>query len=109
MKIRWTCVILALLSLAACSKPTSTYRAKLVSDRLWPIGEARSCSFDGEWSEMHCFPPTPTVLAATKYDYLVSADFDRPAQFDTQRWASDITCRLDSFEHATCRKDEAAK
>lgn len=98
-----------LASLAACSKPTSFYRTKLISDRPWPTGEARSCSFDGKWNEMHCVPPTPAALSAPKYDYLVAAEFNKPIQFDAQRWAYDITCRLDSFEHATCRKDEAAK
>jgi len=107
MRIRLMFVGVALLSLVSCRHPTSAYHAKLISDRPWPIGEARSCAFDGQWSEMHCYPPA--ALSAPKYDYLVSAEFDKPVQFDAQRWAYDITCRLDSFEHATCRKDEAAK
>jgi hypothetical protein len=107
MRIRLMFAGAALLSLAACRRPTSTYHAKLISDRPWPVGEARSCSFDGQWNELHCFPPA--ALSATKYAYLVNAEFDKPVQFDAQHWANDITCRLDSFEHATCRKDEAEK
>ena len=57
---------------------------------------------------MHCFPPTPEALAAPKTNYLVDVDFGKPVHFDAQKWAYDITCRLDSFEHATCRADELA-
>jgi len=57
---------------------------------------------------MHCFPSTTGALAAPKFDYLVDADFGKPAHFDAQKWAYNITCRLDSFEHATCRADEVA-
>jgi hypothetical protein len=74
----------------------------LVSDRPWPIGEARTCTFDGEYREGHCFPPTD--LSGQKYKYLVDADFDRTVHYDAQKWSSDdITCRLDSIAHATCK------
>jgi hypothetical protein len=102
-------ILFGLVLLAACRDPASRYHAKLISDRAWPVGEARSCSFDREWYEMHCFPATPEGLSAPKYDYLVTADFDKPVQFDPEGWAYDITCRLDSFEHATCRKDSRTK
>jgi hypothetical protein len=42
-----------------------------------------------------------------KINYLVVAEFDSPVHFDAQHWAGgttypyDITCRLDSFEHAS--------
>lgn len=102
----WLWAAVGTLLLAACNRP-SRYQAKLITERPWPPGEARSCSFDGQWKEMHCFPTT--ALSAPKYDYLVSAEFDKPVQFDAQRWAYDITCRLDSYEHATCRTDVAVK
>jgi hypothetical protein len=89
------------------------YRVKLVSDQPWAIGEAKPCSFDGQYMEMHCFPPTPEALAAPKHDYLVDADFEKPVKFDAQHWAGgnypyDIVCRLDSDKHATCQDRGAA-
>ena len=55
--------------------------------------------------EAHCFPPTPEGSAAEKYKYLVEPTFDKPPHFDAQQWAYDITCRLDSFERATCQQN----
>ena len=97
-----TCVV----CLAGCQRHIRYRHVKLITDRPWSVGEARSCSFDGQWNEMHCFPATPEALAAPKYNYLVDADFDKAVHFDAQQWAYDITCRLDSFGHATCRADE---
>jgi hypothetical protein len=77
-----------------------------VSDRDWPVGEARTCSLDGEYKEGHCFPPNN--LSAPKFKYLVSVQFDRPVHFDAQHWAGlsgEIVCRLDSYKNATCRVD----
>ena len=57
---------------------------------------------------MHCFPPIPEGLSAPKVNYLVVAEFDSPVHFDAHHWAGGdsypyaITCRLDSFEHASC-------
>src|SRR5580692_514187 len=88
------------------------YRVTLVSDQPWAIGEAKPCSFDEKYMELHCFPPTPEAIAAPKHDYLVDADFEKPVKFDAQHWAGgssypyNIVCRLDSFEHATCQDME---
>jgi hypothetical protein len=104
--------VIAVLVFAAVGCTTKTrYRVKMTSDRTWTIGEAKPCYFDGEYMEMHCFPPTKDALAAPKYHYLVDADFNAPVHFDAQHWAGgsypyNITCRLDSFEHATCNYQE---
>lgn len=82
------------------------YQAVLTSDRPWPIGEARPCSFDGQWKELHCFPPEK-VFVTPKYEYAVETDFDKPVHFDKDQWAYNIVCRLDSFKQATCRTQEA--
>jgi hypothetical protein len=63
---------------------------------------------------MHCFPPDKT-FTATKTNYLVDVDFDKPVKFDKDGWAGNerptllsktlagsISCRLDSFKHASC-------
>lgn len=94
-------ILCALLVLIGCNKPTH-YQAVLITDRPWPIGEARSCSFDGQWKELHCFPPE-NISVTPKYKYMVTADFDEPVDFDRDQWAYEIVCRLDSFKHATCR------
>jgi hypothetical protein len=78
----------------------------LVTDREWPVGEARTCSLDGQYKEGHCFPPNS--LSATKFKYLVGVQFDEPVHFDAQHWAGlngEIVCRLDSYKDATCRVD----
>jgi hypothetical protein len=103
MKPKIMILILGVLFATAygCRKQTDKYT--LVSDRPWSVGEARTCSFDGKWKEGHCFQPKN--VSDTNYKYLVDIDFDRPLHFDDQQWAglnNDITCRLDSFEHATC-------
>lgn len=90
----------------------TTYRVRLVSDVPWPIGEAKPCSFDEQYMEMHCLPPTPEALAAPKHDYLVDADFEKPVKFDAQHWAGgiypySIECRLDFYQHATCQNRDA--
>ncbi len=95
-----------LILMGGCRSGSTHLRVTLVSDRPWPIGEARTCSaLDGKWMEAHCFPPTPEGSAAEKYKYLVEATFDKPPHFDAQQWAYDITCRLDSFERATCQQN----
>ena len=101
-KLLW---LLALLTVVCgCKSGSSHLRITLVSDRPWPIGEARDCSgLDGQWMEAHCFPPEN--LGAKKYKYLVDAEFDRPPHFDKEQWAYDITCRLDSFDRATCQQN----
>jgi hypothetical protein len=88
--------------LAACSLKRSE-RYTLVSDRPWPVGEARTCSLDNKWKEGHCFPPAN--LGTTKYKYLVDATLDESIRFDKDGWAGldgSIICRLDSTEKATC-------
>ncbi len=78
----------------------------LVSEREWPVGEARTCSLDGKYKEGHCFPPNS--LSAPKFKYLVSVQFDKPVHFDAQHWAGlngEIVCRLDSYKDAACRVD----
>jgi|HubBroStandDraft_4_1064222.scaffolds.fasta_scaffold406520_1 hypothetical protein len=85
--------------MAGCNKSTRL-RVVLVTDSPWAVGEARSCSLDGEYNEGHCF--TPQGLSAPKFKYLVDADFDKPLKFDKEKWAYDIVCRLDSSEHLTC-------
>jgi len=92
--------VLSALSDSGCQKPSGKYT--LVSDRPWPVGEARTCTFDGKYREGHCFPPAN--LSAAKYKYLVDAEFDKPVHYDARKWSSDdIICRLDSFRHATCQ------
>jgi hypothetical protein len=91
------------------SNSSTRYRVTLITDQPWVVGEAKWCSFDEENMEMHCFPPTPTAFQSSKHNYLVDADFRKPVQFDAQHWDTGsksypygISCRLDSFEHATC-------
>jgi hypothetical protein len=63
-------LLLAAVGMTGCSHQGQThYRVTLISDQPWAIGEAKPCSFDGEYMEMHCFPPTPEALAAPKRDY----------------------------------------
>ena len=88
--------------IAACSLKR-TQRYTLVSDRPWPVGEARTCSLDSKWKEAHCFPPNK--LDVPKYKYLVDATFDDSIHFDKDGWAGldgSIICRLDSTEKAIC-------
>lgn len=73
-----------------------------MSDKAWPIGEAKDCTVDSKWKEAHCFPPTPEAVAAEKHDYLVSVRFEKPLVFDKEGWAYNVVCRLESSEHATC-------
>ena len=102
-------VILVLLAAGCGHRDQTHYRVTLISDQPWTIGEAKPCSFDGDYQEMHCFPPTLDALTAAKHDYLVDADFDKPVKFDSGHWAGgssypyDIVCRLDSYNHATCQ------
>ncbi len=67
-------VALIVLVVGGCNKSTRL-RVVLISDRPRPVGEARSCSLDGEWNEMHCFPPEN--LPTKKYKYMVNAYFDK--------------------------------
>ena len=56
-RIALLAVIQATLFGLGCQKHSHP-KYTLVSDRPWPIGEARTCTFDGEYREGHCFPPT---------------------------------------------------
>lgn len=103
-----TILIALSLCLSACSSAAKTrYRVTLIISQQWIIGEAKPCVFDGEYMEMHCFPPP--ALMSDKHYYLVDADFDAPVQFDANHWSLgeqdypySISCRLDSVSHATC-------
>jgi len=101
--------VLCAVVLGGCSQQKPTYRnVKLITDQSWPVGEARWCSgFDGQWNEIHCFPPEQ--LSARKYNYLMDVYSGGPMQFDPQQWAYDITCRLDSFTRATCHQAAGKK
>lgn len=99
---------LLLLVVESCSKATH-YQVTMASDEPWKIGEAKWCAFDGEYMEMHCFPPSS--LATQKHNYLVTAYFDKPVEFDTNHfdlgsktYPYAISCRLDSTEKAFCVK-----
>ena len=94
-------LVIALLLGVGCKKAMRR-QVVLVSDTPWSVGEAKWCSFDGKWNEMHCFPPE-MLSAKDWHKYMVNADFDKPPQFDGQQWAYNIVCRLDSVEHATCQ------
>jgi hypothetical protein len=61
------------------------------------IGEAKPCSFDGVYMEMHCFPPTQEALAAPKHENLVDADFEKPVKFDARHWAGGAYPYPDAF------------
>lgn len=61
-----------------------------MSDKAWPIGEAKDCTVDSKWKEAHCFPPTPEAVAAEKHDYLVSVRFEKPLVFDKEGWAYNV-------------------
>jgi hypothetical protein len=120
-KARWllpvaAALLLLVLAANAQDKPKTqkTYsNVTLVTDKPWKVGEARWCSFDGKYVEMHCFPPDK--LGVPKTNYLVDVDFDKPPKFDKDNWAGNerptvlsktlagsISCRLDSFKHASC-------
>ena len=107
-------LLLAAVGMIGCGHLGQTrYRVRLISLEPWTIGEAKPCSFDGQFMELHCFTPTPDALAAPKHNYLVDADFDKAVNFDEQHWAGgsypyNIVCRLDSYEHATCQNGDAA-
>jgi hypothetical protein len=75
---------------------------KLISDREWLIGEAKDCTVDGKWMEAHCFPPTPEGASAQKHDYLVTVRLEKALVFDSEGWAYNVVCRLESSERATC-------
>jgi hypothetical protein len=94
-------LLLAVVVGIGCNKSTRL-RVVLVSDSPWSPGEAKWCSLDGKWNEMHCFPPE-NISAKDSHKYMVNADFDKPPRFDKEQWAHDIVCRLDSYEHATCQ------
>jgi len=102
-------LVFVLLVLVGCRRQVR-YHVTLVSEQPWSVGDAKFCSFDGKWMELHCFPPT--ALSTPKHNYLVSADFERPVHFDSQQWAGGSTypygiiCRLDSLEDATCRENK---
>jgi hypothetical protein len=102
MKIIFIFIGLIVCCLISCSSKRDE-QYTLVSDRPWPIGEARTCSLDGKWKEGHCFPPAN--LSEPKYKYLVNVTLDKAIRFDSDQWAGvkgDVVCRLDSFERATC-------
>jgi len=75
---------------------------KLISDREWPIGEAKDCTVDRKWMEAHCFPPTREALSAEKHEYLVRIRLEKPLVFDNEGWAYNVVCRLESAERAMC-------
>jgi|SRR6267378_7216929 len=91
-------IVLCVAIFTGCSQQKPTYRnVKLVTDSSWPIGEARWCSgFDGQWNEIHCFPPEK--LSAHKTDYLVDVYSDGPMHFDAQQWAYDIYLPIRFFQ-----------
>jgi len=94
------------------SKPTQPAHPNLtiVSVQKLTVGEAFDCpSIDMQWMEAHCFPPTKENLQAPKHKYLVRVTFDKPVQADKDGWAWDFTCRLDSYEAATCQWNEQRK
>lgn len=76
----------------------------LVSVQKMNVGEAYDCpSIDMQWLEAHCFRPTKENLNAPKHKYLVKVTFDKPVETDSDGWAWDFTCRLDSYKAATCQ------
>ena len=90
--------LLVAVGMTGCGHRSQTrYRVSLISDQTWPIGEAKPCSFDGMYMEMHCITPTQEALAAPKYDYLVDADFNKPVKFDAQHWAGGAYPYPDAF------------
>ena len=124
MKLLTTAIFV--LMLAGCSKQMpcvsasgTVYRnVTMVTVNAWPIGEARWCSFDGEYNEMHCFAPED--LPKPKTNYLVGAHFDKPVLFDANKWSIEkvridafgsvvypysISCRLDSMADVTCHQE----
>ncbi len=97
-------VFWVLASLCGCTRDE---QIKLISDERWPIGEAKDCTVDRKWSEAHCFPPMREALSAKKHEYLVKVVFGKPLLFDQEGWAYNVTCRLDSSDHATCIQQSA--
>lgn len=95
------------LFLAGCG--TASPRTDIVTAGTWTIGEAKSCTLDGKWNEMHCFPPALSSDPDFKdfHHYLVDAKFESPVRFDDQKWAYDIVCRLESDQRATCIQQQA--
>lgn len=101
--------ILIALSLCLSAGAQTKYTVKLITVEPWTVGEAKPCSFDGVYNELHCFEPTKENVFAKKRYYLVDADFDKPVQFNatqwdiwSKEWPYGISCRLDSISHATC-------
>lgn len=73
----------------------------LTTERPWPVGEARACEFAGNVNAASCTLPTSREWPA--FQYMVVVDFEQALRFN-DGWAQGVTCRLDTFEHATCKQ-----
>jgi hypothetical protein len=112
MKHRWfllalVAVIVAGASLTKLWWPKLPWHSQhrrdvvLTTERPWPVGEARECQFAETVNADSCTLPNNHEMAA--FQYMVAVDFDQRLEFNNG-WAIAVTCRLDSFEHATCKQ-----
>jgi hypothetical protein len=113
MKQRWFLIALVAVIVAAASLskpwwPKLPWHLEhrrdvvLTTERPWPVGEARECEFAANVNGASC-TLTMNLESPAEFHYLVAVDTDQPLQF-TDGWAKSVTCRLDSFEHATCKQ-----
>jgi hypothetical protein len=111
MQQRWFLIALvAIIVVSACLITKlwhSQHRREMLlnTERPWPLGEARECEISESTNGASCTLPSNREVPA--YQYMVTVDFDRTLQYDHSTgtgWATGVTCRLDSYEHATCKQ-----
>jgi hypothetical protein len=76
----------------------------LITGKTWLVGEAVSCTFDGNTKEAHCFLPRET---GTEHKYRVEVEFAEPIKYNAAQWSAPMLCRLDSNQHATCQLENS--
>jgi hypothetical protein len=90
--------LLCLALLAGCQKRT-VLRVTIITAEPWTVGEAKTCSFmDAKRDVMRC---ASSPYVSEPHQYLVDAEFNKLPPVE-QDWYG-VSCRLDSFSHATCR------
>jgi hypothetical protein len=98
---------LALLFAVGCTHaPTQYANVTLMTSQPWPVGLAKTCFVQGDSANnmrMHCAAfGDPGTDDGTLY--LVDAVFNKPIRNPGGVYG--VTCRLDSFKHATCNSGE---
>src|SRR5271170_6740111 len=106
MKTTLATILIALsLCLTSAVLNKQEERAVLISRVDWQVGTAKTCVLDGKEKSgdvhrMFCYT---WVTEGEREDYLyyVALRIEGTPKFDKDQWAN-LTCRLDSHEHAAC-------